>query len=225
MDLACALDAVSLPVELTDGIIDYLADDRSSLRTTSLVCRAWCPRSRSHLFHTVHVKAVRKSFRSFLAFLNHNDQRPQCSPPISRLIRCLHLYGSRRCDYRPQDGADEVVSTITSTFLVDLFAALPGLKEPGGDTVRYAPLPRCAPPRGRTAELQARLPIDEKRLDGRSCRRRLHPCAFHVFDDRHAPDRDAVLAHLPCPTDRGCSRTANSTYPAMLSRHADSDAD
>ena len=137
MDLACALDAVSLPVELSDGIIDYLADDRSSLRTTSLVCRAWCPRSRSHLFHTVHVKAVRKSFRSFLAFLNHNDQRPQCSPPISRLIRCLHLYGSRRCDYRPQDGADEVVSTITSTFLVDLFAALPGLKELSLEAIQF----------------------------------------------------------------------------------------
>ena len=89
MDFTCAADAVSLPVELTDGIIDYLVDDRLSLRATSLVCRAWCPRSRRHLFHTVHVKAVRKSFRSFLAFLNHNDERPGCSPPIAHLIRCL----------------------------------------------------------------------------------------------------------------------------------------
>ncbi|KAF7352675.1 hypothetical protein MVEN_01233300 [Mycena venus] len=41
-----------LPQELVDAILDYLASDFRSLKTCSLVCRSWLPRSRFHLFQT-----------------------------------------------------------------------------------------------------------------------------------------------------------------------------
>lgn len=42
-----------VPLELWDNIIDHLWDNCKSLATCSLVCRAWLPSTRIHLFHTV----------------------------------------------------------------------------------------------------------------------------------------------------------------------------
>lgn len=42
-----------LPLELSDNIIDHLWDDSDSLATCTLVCRAWLPSARTHLFDTV----------------------------------------------------------------------------------------------------------------------------------------------------------------------------
>ncbi|KAF7334393.1 hypothetical protein MVEN_02268300 [Mycena venus] len=40
------------PQELVEEILDHLKEDADSLRTCSLVCRAWVSRCRSHLFET-----------------------------------------------------------------------------------------------------------------------------------------------------------------------------
>lgn len=42
-----------LPVELSDSVIDHLWDDSGSLAACTLVCRAWLPSARTHLFSTV----------------------------------------------------------------------------------------------------------------------------------------------------------------------------
>ncbi|KAJ6551410.1 hypothetical protein B0H19DRAFT_1236587 [Mycena capillaripes] len=42
--------AMQLPQELVDAIIDQLANNHKSLKTCSLVCRAWISRSRHHSF-------------------------------------------------------------------------------------------------------------------------------------------------------------------------------
>ncbi|KAJ7088613.1 hypothetical protein C8R44DRAFT_991042 [Mycena epipterygia] len=43
---------MNLPQELVEEIIDHLSGDTTALKATSLVCHAWMPRSRSHLFGT-----------------------------------------------------------------------------------------------------------------------------------------------------------------------------
>ncbi|KAJ7062308.1 hypothetical protein C8F01DRAFT_127814 [Mycena amicta] len=60
-----------LPPELTDHTLDFLYDDRPSLRTCSLVCRAWVPASRFHLFQhiTLRRKWIRFVYPQFRAFL------------------------------------------------------------------------------------------------------------------------------------------------------------
>jgi len=52
------LAVLHLPQELTDHIIDYLYDDQASLRNCALVCQAWLPTSRYHLFAKVSLKAT-----------------------------------------------------------------------------------------------------------------------------------------------------------------------
>lgn len=47
-----------LPVELWDNIIDHMWDDHDSLAACSLVCRAWLPSARIHLFHTVRLQRL-----------------------------------------------------------------------------------------------------------------------------------------------------------------------
>ncbi|KAI0353400.1 hypothetical protein OH77DRAFT_1505432 [Trametes cingulata] len=48
------MHTVYLPVELYELAIDFL-DDEESLKATSLVCRAWLPRSRLNLFRTIEL--------------------------------------------------------------------------------------------------------------------------------------------------------------------------
>ncbi|KAI0342987.1 hypothetical protein BDW22DRAFT_1344830 [Trametopsis cervina] len=72
-----------LPPELTDMVIDYLADDKAALATTSLVARTWLVRSRVHLFRRVSVTA---DFVAFAAFLRE-------SPCLHPYIRHLVLQG------------------------------------------------------------------------------------------------------------------------------------
>ncbi|KAJ7350755.1 hypothetical protein DFH08DRAFT_644137, partial [Mycena albidolilacea] len=47
------------PQELIDEILDYLADDKYSLRTCSLVCRAWVLRTRACLFESCRLSRER----------------------------------------------------------------------------------------------------------------------------------------------------------------------
>lgn len=47
-----------LPQELVDIIIDHLHDDRHALAASALVCRAWVPPSRHHLFEILPVSSL-----------------------------------------------------------------------------------------------------------------------------------------------------------------------
>lgn len=51
------VEPLHLPQELADHIIDHLHDDPLALRGCSLVCRAWLPTSRLHLFSKVVFRA------------------------------------------------------------------------------------------------------------------------------------------------------------------------
>lgn len=44
----------SLPIELTDAIIDCLADHRRALKACTLVCTVWSPRAQAHLFRRMN---------------------------------------------------------------------------------------------------------------------------------------------------------------------------
>ncbi|KAI0076450.1 hypothetical protein K474DRAFT_1622892, partial [Panus rudis PR-1116 ss-1] len=46
----------ALPPELVDEAIDHLWNDIRSLQSCSLVCKAWLPSSRLHLFRTVRLR-------------------------------------------------------------------------------------------------------------------------------------------------------------------------
>jgi hypothetical protein len=48
-----AFQSPVLPFELCDLIMDFLFDDRGSLCNCSLVCSAWLPTTRLHLFNTI----------------------------------------------------------------------------------------------------------------------------------------------------------------------------
>lgn len=65
-----------LPQELVDHIIDHLNDDLVSLRKCALVCQAWLPASRYHLFAKVSLKAT----------------SPQQEPSLLQ-ERCKRLHG------------------------------------------------------------------------------------------------------------------------------------
>ena len=57
------------PQELFDTIIDRHFHDRHTLATCSLVCKAWLPASRYHLFHTI--KLGDENWNTFLDLLQH----------------------------------------------------------------------------------------------------------------------------------------------------------
>lgn len=46
-------EPVPLPMEITDMVIDFLFDDKHALKTMSLVCKAFLPSSRLHLFESL----------------------------------------------------------------------------------------------------------------------------------------------------------------------------
>ena len=56
-----------LPPELIDQVIDYLHDDKQTLRSCSLLCRLFVPSARFHLFRTVVIKKDRDHAMSVLA--------------------------------------------------------------------------------------------------------------------------------------------------------------
>ncbi|KAI3622584.1 hypothetical protein WG66_016006 [Moniliophthora roreri] len=54
-----------LPPELFDQIVDELEDSLSDLKSCSLVCRDWLPRSRHHLFHSLSIPIEGADLASF----------------------------------------------------------------------------------------------------------------------------------------------------------------
>ncbi|GJE87620.1 F-box protein [Phanerochaete sordida] len=47
----------ALPNELSDYIVDFLHDDRQSLKSCSLTCRSWYPAARFHLYDRVYLSS------------------------------------------------------------------------------------------------------------------------------------------------------------------------
>lgn len=72
-----------LPQELTDYIVDYLADDKRALRTCALICRAFVRRSRAHIFEEV-VLSYRPSDDNFLDVCSY-------STTVLQSVRTLHI--------------------------------------------------------------------------------------------------------------------------------------
>lgn len=74
---------------MCENIIDYLAYpvDRPSLYSCALVCRAWLPRCRYHLFHVVHIRTQRQ-----LRLLSKAvDRTPEISRLLTKLVLCPDL--------------------------------------------------------------------------------------------------------------------------------------
>ncbi|RDX44474.1 hypothetical protein OH76DRAFT_1094686 [Lentinus brumalis] len=61
--------SVILPGELSDTVVDFLHDDKDSLRQCSLVCKAWLSSSRLHLFNTITVRDAERTFEQLQPFL------------------------------------------------------------------------------------------------------------------------------------------------------------
>ncbi|KIM86665.1 hypothetical protein PILCRDRAFT_815901 [Piloderma croceum F 1598] len=85
---------LKIPSELADTIIDCLHDDSRALASCSVVCRAWLPRSRFHLFEHILLEPSRLQLFDLL------------DSPLSTIapyVRCLHLEEGRgRYSYEPE---------------------------------------------------------------------------------------------------------------------------
>ncbi|KZT07966.1 uncharacterized protein LAESUDRAFT_89935 [Laetiporus sulphureus 93-53] len=55
MDHHLSLPSPRLPSEICDYILDHLWDNHKTLQICSLVTREWLPKTRKHLFHSIHI--------------------------------------------------------------------------------------------------------------------------------------------------------------------------
>jgi hypothetical protein len=64
---------ITIPQEMVDEFIGHLYDDRRVLKTCALVCRAWVPSSRYHLFSSLRLSpsSYGLSFRRLIGHLDH----------------------------------------------------------------------------------------------------------------------------------------------------------
>jgi hypothetical protein len=64
---------ITIPQEIVDQFIDHLYDDRRALKTCALLCRAWVPSSRYHLFSSLRISPLSygPSFRHLIGHLDH----------------------------------------------------------------------------------------------------------------------------------------------------------
>jgi hypothetical protein len=57
----------AVPIELIDEVISYIRDDHFTLQSCSLVCKAWIPLSRQHLFYSISLD--HSNISEFIALL------------------------------------------------------------------------------------------------------------------------------------------------------------
>ena len=107
---------LEVPPEIVDRTIDYLHDDKGSLKSCSLVSRTWHNTSRFHLFRTIHVKArLNDNKRPFAHFLRFFDTAPDAALHIRTIqiepgvdyktcaIFCMHdLHDILQLSHSPQ---------------------------------------------------------------------------------------------------------------------------
>jgi hypothetical protein len=75
--------------EIFDIIIDHLHNDKRALATCSLVCKAWLPSSRYHLFFAVQIFDTRNMTRFLL----------DLDSPLSTIDPFIRSLTLRECDY------------------------------------------------------------------------------------------------------------------------------
>ncbi|TBU61892.1 hypothetical protein BD310DRAFT_765042, partial [Dichomitus squalens] len=71
------------PIEIEEHFIDALSDDFRSLRSCSLTCQSWLPRSRLHLLRRIRIQ-TRTALDSVLEFLERH-------PHTRSLIRSVAM--------------------------------------------------------------------------------------------------------------------------------------
>jgi hypothetical protein len=83
------MSTTNLPAELWDAFIDLFKDDFLSLRTISLVCKAWSARTRIHLFAIVTLRAsfCHDPTKTFFSLISS----PQCT--FTGVIKHIQLSG------------------------------------------------------------------------------------------------------------------------------------
>ncbi|RPD59976.1 hypothetical protein L226DRAFT_462971 [Lentinus tigrinus ALCF2SS1-7] len=88
-----------IPQEMYEEILANLQDDEVSLQNCTLVCRAWLPRARHHLFHSITLDPSSRSPRFKELIRSCQDVAP--------LVRVLELRGrawARRGWWDPENG-------------------------------------------------------------------------------------------------------------------------
>jgi len=94
--------STTLPQELIDSIIDYCHDDPPTLKTCALVCKAWLPSSRSHIFQSISLRPPAKPTRNSLFVKRDTDSQrllrmlrssPVIAPYIHDLSVCEGMVG------------------------------------------------------------------------------------------------------------------------------------
>lgn len=113
--------SIRFPPELVDRVIDYLHDHPHTLKSISLVCRAWSAASQLHLFHTVNLSSETRS-GSFLKVL-------QSAPKLAGHVRELRVEQFRRRAGR---------WIADSTTILELIPKLHGVKSLSIVTKAYA---------------------------------------------------------------------------------------
>ncbi|EMD41158.1 hypothetical protein CERSUDRAFT_91918 [Gelatoporia subvermispora B] len=79
-----------LPPETIDRIIDFLHDDPDALQDCGLVCRAWAPTTRYHLFNEVELRAEEWELWERVIFE---------SPRVGGYVRRLKVWLSSESDF------------------------------------------------------------------------------------------------------------------------------
>ncbi|KAF8959141.1 hypothetical protein BDZ97DRAFT_1412821 [Flammula alnicola] len=75
---------IAFPQEIMDQFIDHLYDDRRTLKKCALVCRAWVPSSRYHLFSVINILHD-SDYQRFDDLIQHLDH-PLCTFASSSLF-------------------------------------------------------------------------------------------------------------------------------------------
>ncbi|RDB29986.1 hypothetical protein Hypma_013825 [Hypsizygus marmoreus] len=85
-------DVISL--EIYDLIIDFLYSDLQALSTCALVCKAWLPASRLHLF--CHLELAQLNFRRFLDLLKSPDFSAHVRARTNKMTMVQHTGSYKR---------------------------------------------------------------------------------------------------------------------------------
>lgn len=77
----------NVPLEISEAIIDLHKEDRDTLIACALTCRSWLPRSRYHLFKSIHCRRPQsiQSLAKTLTSFRH----------IDGLVKVLNIYQTK----------------------------------------------------------------------------------------------------------------------------------
>lgn len=104
--------SMKIPPELADNIMDYLYDDKHALAHCSLVCRAWLPPTRYHLFRKISLRPWDAD--GFLELLDS----PHCT--ILNFVRDLHIAeGGGRFGHSDRQWVHEAMPILVRLFAVE----------------------------------------------------------------------------------------------------------